>query len=435
MDTGESHRVRWAAAKQAERERFASPRRVAALTKMVWKPGFPAKYSRYAVDQLVAIDATQARGRLAEALLKTPDRPTIEHIAGTAVERNWTEFTPALVRRWARPIRRGKQEPRPEAKALRSLHPGRTLDEVLTNVLTDTRLDVRSRVAAWRLLARRSGGRAERIRRLRKLDARDPLIEDLQAAARLGVVPRRLSTVLWLQTLRSKARRPFWKRAKKAVGRLDAARRSGLALRHLPVLVYLDRHAPSRLRQERATLVRRLEARLAKAAHHVPDASRTAPPQAFREHEPSLVWADLLAIQLFVDHLDDRRLVGAWFAQADDDREDESTELGGLLRADDAGRLRPDLYKPAERKHDRIYLPPPTLFLDAYTALAHYHFHAQRTDNAEHAGPGGADRRRIAGHHRLTGLVLTCVGRDRLNVDYYQPGDVVVDLGTVRRPP
>jgi hypothetical protein len=64
--------------------------------------------------------------------------------------------------------------------------------------------------------------------------------------------------------------------------------------------------------------------------------------------------------------------------------------------------------------------------------LAHYHFHAQEYKNSEFAGPGKGD---IDTADRLdfNFLVFTFIDEKTLNVDFYQPGGVVVDLGTIKR--
>jgi hypothetical protein len=79
-------------------------------------------------------------------------------------------------------------------------------------------------------------------------------------------------------------------------------------------------------------------------------------------------------------------------------------------------------------------VPPKELVTDGYTALAHYHFHAQSYGNAKFAGPGIGDMERIARTQQFNGLVLTFIDKNRLNVDLYFRPDVVIDLGTVVRP-
>ncbi len=90
------------------------------------------------------------------------------------------------------------------------------------------------------------------------------------------------------------------------------------------------------------------------------------------------------------------------------------------------------LYKPEITINDARFLPPPAMIVELYTGLAHYHFHAQRIKNAGFAGPGRGDLD-TAEHLNFNFLVFTFIDENRLNVDYYSRGGVVVDLGTLRR--
>ena len=73
------------------------------------------------------------------------------------------------------------------------------------------------------------------------------------------------------------------------------------------------------------------------------------------------------------------------------------------------------------------------MFDAGYVSLFHFHMHVQRYRNERYAGPGPGDLD-YAELNRTNCLVLTFVGRDRLNVDFYRHGGVVVDLGVVERP-
>jgi len=70
------------------------------------------------------------------------------------------------------------------------------------------------------------------------------------------------------------------------------------------------------------------------------------------------------------------------------------------------------------------------MFDAAYTSLFHFHFHAQKHRNGDHAGPGLGDKN-YADNTRANCLVLTFVNSKTMNVDYYRHGHVVVDLGTI----
>jgi hypothetical protein len=65
------------------------------------------------------------------------------------------------------------------------------------------------------------------------------------------------------------------------------------------------------------------------------------------------------------------------------------------------------------------------------TALAHFHFHVQRDDNADYAGPSEGDVGYAQDQGRAC-VVFTSVRAGVLNADYYQPGGITIDLGEVR---
>ena len=244
-----------------------------------------------------------------------------------------------------------------------------------------------------------------------------------------------------LRMLRTGVAGDLWQRVEPIVADLDAAQRDGLQLRHLPVLHHIAERRPDLLNRPASSLYADLQRRLAQAQTHA--RTRQGDPVADHPHQlaawqDELVWADLLVIHLFAEMLEERDIVDRWFAQADADLADRTTEYGGLIRLkppDDGSASRPGpvLYEPTVRRHANAYYPPATLILDGYTALAHYHFHAQRHDNRRHAGPSEGDLRVIGDRQQYNGLVLTFIDRDRLNIDYYQQGGVVVDLGTVYR--
>jgi hypothetical protein len=70
------------------------------------------------------------------------------------------------------------------------------------------------------------------------------------------------------------------------------------------------------------------------------------------------------------------------------------------------------------------------MFDAAYAALFHFHFHAQKLRNGDHAGPGMGDKA-YAQYTRANCLVFTFVNEEMMNVDYYRHSDVVIDLGTI----
>ena len=273
---------------------------------------------------------------------------------------------------------------------------------------------------------------------LKQMPAGDSLTADLRAAAdELSIVPDNFETVTWLRVIRGEAYQSFWRESVATVNRLSDAQRDGLQLRHLPVLNYLAKFDPGVLSRSSQQLTADLLARLATQTHYLKGPTYDGPmenhPQVIQQWLDRPVWADLATIHLMMQLMNQPHLRAAWFEQADRDVQERLTELGGLVRVADNGAAIATVYAPMMRKHNWAYYPPAKLVTDAYTALAHYHFHAQEHDNAYYSGPGLGDLERTAATQQFNGLVLTFTDKDHMNVDYYQFGDVVVDLGTIAR--
>ena len=110
---------------------------------------------------------------------------------------------------------------------------------------------------------------------------------------------------------------------------------------------------------------------------------------------------------------------------------DSTTEHGGVL-LHLGHRFLAQGFEPMYRRHDLKYVPSNEMIGQLYFGVAHYHFHAQRYKNTRFAGPGEGDLK-LARSLNANYLVFTFIDRNRLNVDYYQRGRIVVDLGTVKR--
>jgi hypothetical protein len=103
-----------------------------------------------------------------------------------------------------------------------------------------------------------------------------------------------------------------------------------------------------------------------------------------------------------------------------------------VLALDKKGRFEVLEFKPKVRHHDRRFNASQDMFDAAYTALFHFHFHAQKLRNGDHAGPGMGDKN-YANNTRANCLVFTFVDEDTLNVDFYRHGGIVIDLGTISK--
>jgi hypothetical protein len=439
LDREADDRMRRRAVEQTQQTLGADPRRVEALQRLVIEPGYPVWLREHAVEELTHIDEASFRGFLRKNLHRISGQDTLTYVLERAVQGKWVDLTPAIVRRCADPVAPGVSDAeRPERRALEQLHEGRDAASLVWSMFIDDGklASPGERVAAWVLLNRLWDPMQLRAR-LREAPASSALVVDLKACQEeLGILPEHVEGVLRLVSLRDASQRAFWDRAAIAVSRLRDDQRAGLELRHLPILLRLSESQPA---ADREQLLTRLRDRLRSRQNHLlgsqVDFAGTRQPQLLQDWAAKLSWGDLVTIELLLGCLEDPSFVAAMFEQAQADRRDTLSEHGGVLDIDEATR-RPIArsYAPLAAQSDQKFLPSPRMIEDVYTAVAHYHFHAQQYHHSDYAGPGSGD---IALAERLGfhGLVLTFVDRDRLNVDYYQPGGVTIDLGTLRRGP
>jgi len=439
LDREQDPARRVAALDQAHQQMPDEPDRIAALNRLVWSNAHPDALRIRAVDQLIEHNAATFRRSLSENIVRVGNWVVLNHIFDEAVKRQWTDATPAIVRHYAVKAYGIPDDQRPERKVIEKLNPGRTVEQVVLEVFANVegKASMAQQAGAWYLLSRLY----DRPRLLELLDAApsaSPLVIDLKAAvADLNVMPSNREGLLWLLYLRavdSKAD-SYWQAATAAAGQLTGPARNGLALRHLAPLLAAGEVGRAATYDE---LLERLDRRIdVNAAHYKPEAKPEHRPQndSLRFHAESggLVWADLLTIGLLLDAVHEPGVTAALFEQADADLLDTASEHGGVLDIDrSSGGASAIGYRPSVRRHDLAFVPPDGMMCRLYTACAHYHFHAQKYRNGEHAGPGGGDLK-TADKLNFNFLVFTFVDRNTLNVDYYQPGGVVVDLGVIRR--
>ncbi len=436
LDRDLAFRFRRQAIQQAQLEHPGDPRWIAALYRLVSQPGYPTWQRRYAIDQLVEIEPDRFRQHLINQIPRIQSWEALELVLGVVAKQQWVGLTPAVVHSYGRVVEGVPDQDRPERQAIEQLHPGRMVADVAFDVFVGQQggRAVRpvERVAAWVLLNRLLS-RPQLLAKLDQVPDTSALVVDLKAAVtQLGVVPATREQVLWLQSLRTPNNQARWQRYTDHVARLSDEQRRGLEMRHLAVLDRLD---PAVLGHDTHTLRDRVGRRLAATPHHTttprPVVKQEGDPQLFERWGDRLCWSDLAWLDWLLDHLQDQRLVEALFAGAEADRVDTQTELGGVLDWQN-DRLVAVAYEPMMKSHDQVFYPPPEMIEHLYTGLAHYHFHAQAYRHGAFAAPGKGDR----GFADRTGfhcVVLTFIDRDRLNVDAYHPGGVVIDLGTLAR--
>lgn len=423
------------AARQAEVEFPNDPRRYEALHKLVWDRGHTADLRIYAIDQLVEMDEKDFLEKLDRRIVLIPYGEALDHIYRIGKERGWSQLTPMLVKRWAVPQHGEPDDDRTERRWISELNPGREVKDVVFDVFTsspDKITDVQ-RVGAWALL-NRIATKDELIAALERAPQSTALVTDLKmCAAELHTLPRHREGVKWLYYLRDPARADVWQQARAQVARLNTEQRENLEMRHLAVLPHAD---ASIFNMTKDQLYQRINATLATQQHYSTGAEMTGisadHPQRLHDWRSKLSWADLATIDTLWKLVQHPAMRASLFAQAERDFKNKAAEHGGVI---DIGATEPIAreYPPIVRySHDRQFTPTEQMITHCYTGLAHYHFHAQEMKNADYAGPGKGDLD-TADRLDLNFLVFTFVDENHLNVDYYQHGRVVVDLGTISR--
>ncbi len=412
-------------------------RTILAMWRVVWSDRQALNLRILCMDRLIARDPETFWASAATHLVTVTSTEMLAAIGGRISRDSRTDMIGPLIRSLARPSAAVLDTDRPEARALSELTGSEPINPVMWAVLSgDSISTLAEQAAAWVILCRLDG-----VDQATAGLVTDPASHEAaglaallkEQSAVLRPLPHTREGLLWLLSLRE---------SQGASLGLDEARRevisdSGLvALRHLAAI---RRSTPQTLRRSTTAMRTDLAARLAgrpvyprglddEDAIHVPSI-----PERFADHADAMGWGDLLVLHMILDAMDEPGIVAAMFEQADSDLLDTTAEYGGALNWSPDGKLTASAFAPAMRVNDHTYISPHSLFEAMYTALAHYHFHAQRHDNAAYAGPGGGDLA-FADRTGFSCLVLTFIDANTLGVDYYQPGGIVIDLGVIRRP-
>ncbi len=435
LQKDESVAVRLKAAKQAQQEAPNSDNRLAALQTLVWEYGHPQELRHYAIDQLIEYDEASFRQQMHRRIVQVKNWGTIEYLFKIAKQRGWGDsFTPTVVRQYARPVHGIKEEDRPEREVLKQMHPDKTIEEIVFEVFVNAGKEQKiiSQADAWDLLGRIST-KQQMIDYLKRAPGDTAMVIDLKTAAQdLNVTAFNKEGSLWLSYLRKPEMHAYWQQLTDVVATLNDEQKKDLKLRHLAPLLA---STPQQRSQSRVDLISNINAYVNSQKHYLKgatyDGGAVDHPQEFSNWVDKLTWPDLLTINQIITALQSHMVTSNLFAWADADKEDTSTEYGGTIRKDD-GVYEAKLFKPRIRRHDRIFYPTPQMYDDLYTALSHYHFHAQEFHNENYAGPGRADLK-FAQRNQFSCLTFTFIDENNMNVDYYQEDDIVVDLGTIVR--
>jgi hypothetical protein len=411
------------------------------LHRMIWVPGYTVEVREAALDRLEQRDLPGLKRTIRNQIARLAAWRWLTRLCEIIADREWVDLTPGLVSSWARPMANISDErDRPEYQALARLYGADRVTDVVFDLMVETPDEWREafRTRCW-MLVQRLGRRDRLIELLRdgNFDPTDGMMVDLQRGAdELGIVPHNREEILWIRAICKPEHAEYWSQAVEATRRLSPSRRADLEMRDLAVVVSAARHDPEMLGQDRAELMRRLEARLAGRRHYT-TGSRNDPPahrssQRLRDVAKELTWGDLASMLTALQALEVPQVVDHLFDYAERDRLDETTEYGGVIDLDEKGRFEVLEFPPRIRRHDQRFNAPQAMFDAGYTALFHFHYHVQRFRNEEYAGPGYGDRD-YAANTRANCLVMTYIAEGRLNVDYYRHDNVVVDLGVIEQ--
>ncbi|MDP7070979.1 MAG: hypothetical protein QF561_06490 [Phycisphaerales bacterium] len=415
---------------------------VDALQGLAYRAGYQPDLRVEGLQFLLGCDRSVVVTTLRRRLPRVTDHDWLRRICQFVSDNGLTELDEALVSSWGRPWAAGMPEDqRPEYLALRAMHgpnaPAGIVWETFRGADRPSQKGLRFR--CWELL-HRLGERDALIAMVS-----DPPAAGSHAAARhlhdavmaFGTVPWNREEVLWIEKLAEPSRRACWDAAAEAAATISRDRQQALEIRDLPVLAAAARHRPELLTSDEASLYASVASGLRNQRHF-----RELDPGFLPGQEPShrldahrdkLTWGDLVAMQIAQEALTLPQVRAHLFSFADRDIADETTEYGGVIDLDEQGRFNVREFPPRMRVHDRRFEASQDMFDAGYTALFHFHYHAQKHRNSEHAGPGAGDMA-YADSTRANCLVLTFVDENTMNVDFYRHDGVLVDLGVIVRP-
>jgi len=414
-----------------------------ALQGLVYRSGYDEELRLEGMRYLLRVDRGRLLRTLRQRLPRTTDHDWLRSLCHFVAQYDMVELDAALVSSWGRPWSGSLPETqRPEFLALERMHgPGGSVIVVWETFLGAVKPSENGlRFRCWDLL-HRLGARDELIELVQGEDAsrsEHPTLHGVhQAAVDFGTIPWNREELLWVHKLTEPSRRGFWLEAQRATSQLTLQRRRNLELRDLPVVVAAAKHQPDLLTQTDAQLMQSVAGRLQGRRHYkerdggfLPGED---PPHDLRSHADALTWGDLAAIAIAMDAMHLPSVRHHLFDYANRDRLDDTTEYGGIVALDEQGRFEILEFPPRFRVHDLRFEASQAMFDAGYTALFHFHNHAQKHRNKAHAGPGLGDMK-YADATRANCLVLTYVNDHTINVDYYRHDGLLIDLGLVYQP-
>lgn len=434
------------------------------LAPQIWSDQADGKVKAAIVREMLSEKSERSAGEIREELrLNLPhqtSREVVVEVCKAAAERGWKDFTSAIVRAWGREIPGLPEGERVERATLATLWPERTVEatvfDVFLNPPPDTdatrrlKLEETYRISAWAVLSRDDADGTKRVGLLRQTAGASgkPFVAEILACVdELRVVPMTGEELRWARRLRDpklETNKKWWAEVRVVVSSLSAEQAKGLGLGHLEALRLSSTSKPEWLTMSRSALLDELRGRL--SGREVREASDNRPSgvrvkETLSAWESKLVWADVLTVLMVDEAVASESVRRDLFTYVEFDRRDETTEYGGTVDATPTdlpgqrAEMRAVLYqpRPGQRVNDTTFIASDDMISASDRSLAHYHFHAAERNNAAYAGPSLEDMDYATLFGRAC-LVVTSLGSDELAVDYYQPGGIVIDLGTIVAP-
>ena len=425
------------------------------LKALAWSGKAPLELRLAVLGTLLGDEASEEDSRQLVALM-LPREPRLEVIgllAQVAQEQRWLEATTSLVRSLSRVDSQTPDTVRPEYVAIQSLHPDRSVEEIVFDVFVEPpnqpdRFGIdwaeRARADAWDVLARLDGDGTIRTDLLAKhKDSPQKVVQDLQACMEdLWCIPLGGEELKWLRSLReqtNEGQARWWADAAQAIARIKSSDTShGLRIRHAEPIRWAFENQREWIGASRGDLLEELRSRLDRRKKHPrreENAATVPVSERLDSWESILSWADILSILVVDEAVHAPSIATKIFEYAALDHDDRTTEYGGLLEARAERAFAAILYppRPSQRGGDRTFVASTDMIERGDRSLAHYHLHVQETFNSSFAGPSRDDLRYAARSGRIC-IVFTSVDNSTMGVDVYLPTGVVIDLGEIDFP-
>jgi hypothetical protein len=429
------------------------------LLRVMMAPNYNQKVRELAFNTLAEKDRKALIETLQTSLGRSESFEFRRWVLEQIGERGWKDFTVVIVNSWANPVPPwGNVDiDRPEYAAMLALYGPRTPEgrpqrqalttdtnvavvDALFAVLMDSHpiRQAALRARTWELLMRM--GQRERLKELVASTAYRPddvMLRDIrQLDADLGILPETREELLWLAKLRQTASPAYWKLAGEALRQIPESDKRGFELRGVSVAIAAAKYKPEMLHQTKDELYQQVAARLKARGAGKYGANFQGHGEGHTEilamQKDEVTWTDLAAMTLAIDMAEQSAIRAKLFDIGDRDQQDRRTEYGGVIRINDSGEYEVLEIRPRVQGSDARYEAPQEVFDAGYTAIFHFHFHAQSFENGSYAGPHMGDFA-YAASTRANCLVFSFVKRSALNIDFYRHGPVVVDLGILER--